>query len=241
MTVLLGSVAAAAQGVVIPTIVSRGNQNMLSAATDANTITTSSFTPTANSKLFVFSWFNRHAGSPALDPTVTGGSLTWTRLINAAENAQRWTVGLHSAPVGASPSSMTVTYDANPGGGDAWGYGGIAVFDVAPSSSAIKGSQSATATSNYGSGSATASHTSGTLGAACTNGNLAVFCLGVEDSDPGAAPSTPSGWTALIAQVGAYKKACVFYRTDFTGTSVTCSDLGAWGMNAGSILLEMQA
>lgn len=68
-----------------------------------------SFTPTANSFLVVFVY---STGSVTASPTMTGGSLTWTlqsSAINAASSGN--SIYCFTAPVGASPSSTTITFD----------------------------------------------------------------------------------------------------------------------------------
>src|SRR5690606_38418162 len=51
---------------------------------------------------------------------------------------------------------------------------------------------------------------------------------------------TPSGWTSLASQTQRSTHAAVFYRSNFTGTSVTLTDLGQSVGNSASVLFEIR-
>lgn len=229
-----------------PTPTLRATMTVAEGAADSETWTTSSFTPSANSKLYVAAFARAHDSSTnAPDIGCSGGSLTWTRQTQSsttATSAKRSRSALLEASVGSSPSSMTVTIDLTTGAPVGWGWIAAVVFDVTPSTTSIKSGQITSKSERYGSGSgsSSATHTTTAFPGACTNGNLAVFALGCLDADPGEAMAVPSGWTALANPSGEGDRMSVFTRTDFTGTSVTCSDVGAWIFTAASVFMELQ-
>jgi hypothetical protein len=104
----------------------------------ATSYTTGSFTPTANSTLLIFTGESISAGyAPRSVPS--GGSLTYeeelTYTWNSAPGVRR--MGCWTAPVGASPSSMTITFtmaDSQGSGTTATGlaYAVIEVTDQHP-------------------------------------------------------------------------------------------------------------
>lgn len=198
-----------------------------SGTTGGQTFTSGSFTPTANSTLFV--WANSqndgHTTAPDIAISNTGG-LTFTRVAQTAAaafdvyNDYQGRGALFSAPVGGSPSAMTVTIDPHTGTQLSTSISLVA-FDVTQAE-LVQAIAVKAETDAYGDAE---SHTTTALGSAATTGNLSVLCVGVGGDVAGAA-ATPSGWTALASQSQIYTHAAVFYRTDFAGTSVTISDLG---------------
>lgn len=225
-----------------PTITARTNGSN-GTSTGQGTFTSASFTPTASSKLYVFVQANGE-NNPA--PTVrawsaSGGSLSYTKLAEPVTRA--WTsaggydgnCAIFEADVGASPSSMTVTVDPDTGSANAF-YMSWAIFDVSGGTiTHTQTIQSASAQNGNGNSETLAV----ALGSSATNGNLSVACFGVFGTGGGAA-STPAGWTQLVGQTQTYTWVSVWYRTDFTSTTVTCSDLGdAVGTSAATIM-ELQ-
>ena len=88
--------------------------------TNAQSYATGSFTPAADSLLVAIF----HTQNTAINGGISGGSLTWDqRLINVATHVS----GIYTAQVGASPSSMTVTFDCT---GDAASGCVMYVFQV---------------------------------------------------------------------------------------------------------------
>lgn len=75
--------------------------------------TTSSFTPPANSLLVVAleAVRNGSASNFMSNLTISGGSLTYTKRAEREQGDWRAAVQLYTAPVGASPGSMTITVD----------------------------------------------------------------------------------------------------------------------------------
>lgn len=85
--------------------------NRASAISTANSVTTASFTPSANSLLVACVGGNSEGATPVY--TVSGGSLTWTRrksqwVTDGSGSGWDDQTEIWTAPVGASPSSMTV-------------------------------------------------------------------------------------------------------------------------------------
>jgi hypothetical protein len=209
---------------------------------DAATATSASFTPSANSKLYVVVFVVDGGGDGSdLDIVHTSntGGLTFTRLIQSTHSGggNGGKIALFEASVGGSPSSMTVTFDVDSDGSET-AYTWIGAFDATGTSVQVKSGQIITSVGD-GSGGSSASLASGTLPSAVTSGNTAVFIIG-RNNDGGAAASVPSGWTAQFNPTDTYISGVCFKKTDFTGTSVTCTDVGDFIYAMGSILLELE-
>lgn len=208
----------------------------------AATATSGSFTPSANSKLYVAVMIVASGGDGSLFDIVhtsnTGG-LTFSRVAQTTHSGggNGGKMALFEASVGGSPSSMTVTFDVDSDGAET-SYTWIGAFDATGNSVQIKSGQTATA-ATLGSGGSAESHTSGTLPASATTGNTAIVVLGRNNDDAGAA-AVPSGWTALFNPTDIYVSGVCFYRTDFTGTSVTITDAGETVHAMGSVILELE-
>lgn len=87
-------------------------------STDANTYTTASISPAANSLLLVFVWSSHATTAP--DNVVTGLSLTWTqRAVTTNSTASRKLTCI-TAQCGASPGSGALTITSTASIGDAW-------------------------------------------------------------------------------------------------------------------------
>ena len=81
--------------------------------TDGSSFTTASVTPAANSLLLVFVV---NAVTGGADATVSGFSATWTRRVNQAASSST-KLSVHSAQLGATPGSGTLTIAAAPATG----------------------------------------------------------------------------------------------------------------------------
>lgn len=209
-----------------PTITARTNGSN-GTALGETTFTTASFTPTANSKLYVFAIATNENHGGTRNWSASGGGLTWT---NIAEPVLRdWTVDgsydtnccLLEADVGGSPSSMTVTVDPNASTGDDY-YMSWAVFDVSGGTpDHVQSAQAVSEQESNGNSETLAV----SLGGNATSGSLVVACFGVFGTGSGAC-AIPSGWTELVGQTQTYTHVSVFHRDDFSGSSVACTDLG---------------
>lgn len=224
-------------------------------ATAAQTLASGSFTPSANSKLYVVAHAQRNVSGTldfTISTTITGITAAFARL--AFPTPANWntdpsfhgTIAIWEATVGGSPGAGTITVDWATSTGTA--YGCFLVFD-ATGSTAVPSIRSpgavdqlvANATSKGGGN--TETHTTGTLGSAVTTGNTAIVCFGASIDSNGAA-ATPSGWTALASpaapQTAQVSTMAVFKKTDFTGTSVTCTDLGQQVGTGTAVLFELE-
>lgn len=221
-------------------LTSRVNAN--NGASSSQTLTSSSFTPTANSRLFIFaagerdahvsaqSWSISNTGGLSFTLLDTSTIYSWNGDSNYALNSVCW-----YADVGASPSSMTVTVD--PFTGTETAFISLIGFDVTGYDS---GTPFAQASVDDGAqlGGGDSETDSIALGSAPTSGNLVVVFAGA-GADSGGAISTPTGYTALISQNNSYTQAACFYHTSTTTASVTISDFGQSVGNWGGIIYEM--
>jgi hypothetical protein len=221
------------------TVTSRANSN--SAQSAVGLLTSASFTPTANSRLFVFACAECDGTLVTRNWQITDSlSLSWTKLDEstfaawAGDTAYSYNVVCWYADIGASPASMTVTVDAQTGNA----FHSLLAFDVTGYNTSSPFPQSSVdngATVNPSSNSASGTLT---LGSNATNGNLVVALFG-SAADSGGGFTDPSSWSNLVEQNNSYTQIAIFYRTNFTSTGVTCSDLGndvgAWG----GIIFEM--
>jgi hypothetical protein len=194
-------------------------------------LTSGSFTPPANSKCYVWAM----AGNNGFTITkVWGISNTGGLSFSLAENppdrnsfggladyaaqAQLWV-----ADVGGSPSSMTVTVDADTGSALAFRYS-IAVFCVSSDATlAFVQSKSASEAENSGNSESIAV----TMDSPITNGNTAVVCIAAYADEAGGS-TIPTGFdNVLVNQTGATSaQLAVAYDDDITDTTITCTDLG---------------
>lgn len=212
-----------------------------SGLTGVGSQTTDSFTPAANSRLFVFAIAERVGHTTTRNWAISDTlSSTWTKLDESTLAA--WQTDIAYAvntvcwymDIGTSPAARTVTVDADAGNCtyavvafDVTGYDTGAPF---PQSSVNNGA----AVNPY---SSSASGTL-TLGSAPTNGNLVVAMFGA-GADDGGGFAVPTDYTALTNQNQGWTQVAVFYRTDTTTAAVTCSDLGTTIGNWGGIIFEM--
>lgn len=197
--------------------------------------TSSSFTPSASSKLYVMGWGQALAGGPhVLAVTDSLGTLTWSQKATAGTPSAgfRSVIYLWETTIGASPSAMTVTVTSS---GATTPDVTMAVFEVTGNSPQIKSGQVVAAHQ-----AAPATITTGTLPAAATSGNLVILTEGA-NRDSFTAITTPADMT-LLARTSAgsqYEQVSVVYSTTFTGTSDTHSN-SPDNEDAGTVLFEIE-
>lgn len=195
---------------------------------------TSSFTPSASSKLYVYGFVETLiATNPALSISDSVG-LSWTlKRSDGPVGTFRATQYLWEADIGGSPAAMTVTLTLS---GPASADIAMAVFDVTGNSPQIKSGQV------IGAIAATpATVTTGTLPTAATSGNLVVIAEGA-NRDSFTAVGTPAGFTVLPTRPSGgsqYELVGISYSTAFTGTSTSHSN-SPDNEDAGTILLEIE-
>lgn len=222
------------------TVTQRSSVN--SGTTGVGSQATASFTPAANSRLFVFAYAHRNNNTDTRSWAISDTlSSTWTKLDETAlfawQTLPEYAIGAvaYYTDIGASPAAMTVTVDASAGSE----FYGVIAFDVTgydtgapfPQSSVDNGA-AVDPSSDTASGTLT-------LGSAPTNGNL-VVAMFASGAFSGGGFAIPSGYTALTNQNQAYSQAAVFYRTDTTTAAVTCNDLGQEVGNWAGIVFEMK-
>jgi hypothetical protein len=216
-----------------------------SGTSSAGNRATGSFTPTDNSRLFIFAAAERDGHLNARNWTISDTlSKTWTKLDEST--LYQWGGGgggsaeaFHLNSVCwytdiVTGASMNVTVDASTGNE----FYGVIAFSITgydtgspfPQASVDNGAEINPA-SNSASGVLT-------LGSSPTSGNMVVAMFGV-GGDVAAASATPSGYTALTSQSNNYCHAGVFYHTSTTTAAITSSDLGQSVGNWGGIAFEM--
>lgn len=215
--------------------------------TSAATRTSASFTPSANSKLFVCMavQIDTSVDTMGLTSSISNtGGLSFTE--RGAYVSGGWSTGggynlygrVWHADVGGSPSSMTVTVDADSGGGTHCFYS-LIIFDVTGYDTGNPFPQAQVTNVEDNSSSNSKSMTA-TLGSAPTNGNMVIAFFGA-GADTGGGFATPTGFTAIVNQSQAYCQGAVFYSTSTTSTTITCSDVGNDVGNSGVIAWELKA
>lgn len=154
---------------------------------------TGSFTPPANSLLVVFvSMMGNGTSGDLGTPTISGGGLTFT-LRGSARSDVSWSrrVNVFTAPVGASPSSMTVTVDDNDNH-NIFTYGVAAIAYTDYNTGAPVAGWVDSGTGDIGDGANTL-----TLSATPTTNDESVI---VTSADAATAPNNPTmaaGWTKI--------------------------------------------
>lgn len=216
-------------------------QRTESQAALAATITSASFTPTANSKLYVWCFaqnnnatFQKHwsisnTGSLTFRTIVAPPDRTWNGNTAFASQGYLWV-----ADVGGSPSSMTVTVDADTSSGNTFNYG-IEIFDVTPNTATLVqyGYQSDVDAGGNSETIAVAMRT------AITSGSTAICCIGA-GNDGVATFTLPTDFgTSLANQSAINAKVAAAYGTAVTASTVTCSDLGTTIGNSAMVVLEL--
>ena len=168
---------------------------------NAGSVTTPSFTPTANSKLIVIAAAYNNSHTAAKSWTISGGGLGWTATATSAELETAFGANFDFqstiwwADVGSSPASMTVT--ADPYTTADLGFISVIVFEVI--GLATGGSfvvQSAVTNVTTGGSNTTA------LAAAPTTGNPVLAGWFSIAAGPSTWNSPASGWTSLTSAAG---------------------------------------
>jgi hypothetical protein len=213
---------------------------------NANTTdnTTASTTPTAGARVLVIATAVYNAsGTHTMDLTtgITGWSETLAPIIATTQDGTGlFHQGIRAwhGVMGGTPGAGTVTVDWDSGGA-ATAAGNIAVIELNGSTATPTPKQTAVAKGETDGGGETETHTTASLGAAATIGNLCI-CVFAANCDNVSTPATPSGWTALTSSDNVLQNIAVFTRTDFTGTSETCTDLGSAVFSSSSLLAEYE-
>lgn len=220
-------------------IVVTGRINSYHADIDTFSITTASFTPSANSLLVVAFHCTIDGSTTAAvrdGITVTDSSgLTWTQrlLVDAygtaieTVNVQVWT-----APVGASPSSMTVTI-ANTGSINSNTQTGIQIVDITGYNVADPVGASATNTNFYGTGA-----TSLTLSGTPAAGSVTLAGRSMTMNGPTDNTAVPgSGWTEVhdAAVTGGWAPMQMQYLVGLGSTTVPWADHDELDTGAGGV------
>ena len=208
-------------------------------------LTSSAFTPTANSRLFVIAvrmndfhvigtdWSISNTGSLSFTKLDESTGYPWNGNVNYVLNCVCWW-----DDIGGSPSSMTVTVQPDFSGG-ALHFISLIVFDVTGFDTGTPFAQASVDNGSQKGGGDSESGTL-TLGGSPTSGNL-VVAMFTAGADTGGGFSTPTGYTSLTNQSHGYTQASTFYHTSTTTAAVNCSDLGNAVGNWGGIIFEMTA
>lgn len=188
--------------------------------------TTGSFTPSANSLLTVIVCAETNNGSSNISASLTitdSAGLTWTAITNVG-NSTSWATGMRAwrAPVGASPSSMTVTVDC--GANNIYEYLVDAIdFTGYDTSSPIGATATGGGSGSNGLGADGAA--SITLSAAPASSSLVIGALGGDTSSAGGV-TYGTGWTELYDVRGPGEAFLqVQERTGSTSTTVGWNDI----------------
>ena len=188
--------------------------------------TTGSFTPSANSLLTVIVCAETNNGSSNISASLTitdSAGLTWTAITNVG-NSTSWATGMRAwrAPVGASPSSMTVTVDC--GANNIYEYLVDAIdFTGYDTSSPIGATATGGGSGSNGLGADGAA--SITLSAAPASSSLVIGALGGDTSSTGGV-TYGTGWTELYDVRGPGEAFLqVQERTGSTSTTVGWNDI----------------
>jgi hypothetical protein len=163
---------------------------LASASAAADNVTTTSFLPTANSKLFVCASAYRSGTSLAAFTFVLGGGLTLT-IINQQQNTTgtpRTRSGLWATDVGASPVSMTVQATST-----AATETSLSVFEI---TSILTDVSNTNADRNTAGGGVTTNLITAPAG---TSFHVSSFCGG--HATAAVAPTAPSGFTNIIHNI----------------------------------------
>ena len=205
------------------------------------------FTPAANSLLVVVTGCETDGNDvdPALDTSIITDSagLTWTRRATTGvlDNGDNWQGGgsVFTAPVGANPTSMTVTIDFHPSSGSLSFYPGMAVFDITGHDSTTPFPQVVAVAADKWPGGNSSASLSPTLGSTPTSGNLLLLIGWAENDAFGTFTGPGAGWTELYNNGSSFSHTGVWYRSDSTATSATVSDLGQSVFYGGVFLAEI--
>jgi hypothetical protein len=199
---------------------------------NGNNTVSGSFTPTANSRIFVAVMIQRDTHTQPEDWSISGGSLTWNAHAEsldydfASDTGYAGSIKSWWADVGGTPASMTVTADARQSdASNVHFYSGLA-FEITDFDTDTPFPQAAVVSGAVVNPVNSAQSATLTLGSAPTNGNYVIGLFGTGANSTGA-PTTPTGFTLIGAgQSQRWTKINGFYRTDTTTPGITCPDLG---------------
>lgn len=206
-----------------------------SGGSGVETVTSASFTPPADSLEFVQHSHSAagHATAPDVQISNTGG-LTFGRYVTEVRDfagANDIQSALLVAPVGGSPSSMTVTVDPFPTTDVA--YQSMLGFAV------TEGEILQGPVGRISEWDGATTHTTAALPVATTSGNLVIAGF-LTHTTTSTVPTEPDGFTLLGSTASAYEMTTVFYSTAFVGTEVTCLDLGESLYVSASWIIEIE-
>ena len=198
------------------------------------TWTTASFTPTADSLLVITVGLMHNGNSTAAADTevisVSGGSLTWTeRTGNDGDSRVTGVWGgqhaVFTAPVGGSPSSMTIVIDIDSAAGVDW-FPGWIVLDITGHdiTTPIAAANPPNSSSERKSGDDAETHTH-TLTNAPESGNLVLVTMATQN-DVSSPYTIPTGFTSITNLSGVNAHSFVAYHETTTTAAITCDDLG---------------
>lgn len=194
-------------------------------------LTSSSFTPSADSILTVYAHCENQSDSSAPSWSISDSvGLTWTKQAESsfAGGAYNGTGVVYTAPVGGSPSSMTVTVDP----GTQTFYISARIVDVTGTSVSVV--QAKAATSGTNSGASDTRAVTLVLDATPDVAGMVVGFYGTIDNSA-ATPTFPAGYTELSGNSNPSTAAC-FYDAASASATLSTSDMGTqvyWGTAAG--------
>lgn len=204
------------------------------ASSSEPTWTTASFTPTADSLLVITVGLMHDGNSTAPADTevisVSGGSLTWTeRTGNDGDSRVTGVWGgqhaVFTAPVGGSPSSMTIVIDVDSAAGVDW-FPGWIVLDVTGHdvTTPIAAANPPNSSSERKSGGDAETHTH-TLTNAPESGNLVLVTMACQN-DVSSPYTIPTGFTSITNLSGVNAHSFAADHETTTTAAITCDDLG---------------
>lgn len=207
--------------------------------TAAQTVTTASFTPPANSTMFLALAFQQGSSfTPAVAITDTAGG-SWT-VVSLSAGTHTFGAGFltyygvyrRTTLTGASPSAMTVTVDPISPGTNTF-FTTVRTFTYPTTTASVVRSANASTAG-------AAATTTLTLAAAPSASNITIACPGANVDTPFSAQPVPSGWTALMNAVPtSYAVMAVFYKDGNTSTTFTSGTMGVSPNSNGGVILEL--
>jgi hypothetical protein len=181
---------------------------------------TGNFTPPANSLLIVTVSMTLDGGGDIGQPTISGGSLSYTYQGQArGESSWAMRCNLFTAPVGASPAEMAITVDDNNDQSILHYIVTVTAFTGYDTATPIAGFVTSD-TTDIGNGSETQ-----TLAATPTADDV-TLCAWLVDCDATADPVLVSGWSEIYDDgTAGYGNIVLIRRESSTSTSVTVTDV----------------
>jgi len=181
--------------------------------------TTGSFTPPASSLLVVIVYALIDATGNIGQPTISGGSLTWT-YVGQARLETSWAdrMSVFTAPVGASPSSMTVVVDDDTNQTVSIWQVAVFAFEGYDVSTPIAGFVTSN-TTDVGDGAETQ-----TLTATPATDDITISAVNTQ-ANSAVSASFDTGWSVIFGWGTAnYSYLTVATRPNSTSDSVACTD-----------------